>query len=156
LQEFEVIYKPQGLTVMGVALASFPTNCAGLTYGIFVDISYQVRNQSGAAVTTSTGVPLIPVEDVKFQNDPWIYDKEIGPDPGYSTSSRFLNNAGQFHDVPVGSCTNFPFNFQTRQIISIKAGNNDYVVRGETVFTKSSSSGGHGSITNGSDVSASR
>ncbi len=44
-------------------------------------------------------VPLIPVEDVKFANDPWVYEKEIGPDAGYPTSSRFLNDAGQFHDV---------------------------------------------------------
>lgn len=141
---------------MGVALTSFPSNCAGLTYGIYVDISYQVNNVNNQAVTTSTGVPLIPLEDVKFQSDPWVYDREIGPDPGYPTSSRFLNDAGQFHDVPVGTCANFAFNFQTRQIISIQAGNKDYLVRGETVFTKIGSSPGHGSITNGSDVSASR
>ena len=157
LQEFEVLYKPHILNVMGVPLTSFPSNCAGLTFGIFVDISYQVKNQTGAAVTTSTGVPLIPLEDVKFQSDPWVYDREIGGTmPGYPTSNRFLNDAGQFHDVPVGTCANYAFTYQTRQIISIKAGNNDYLVRGETVFTKSGPSAGHGSITNGSDVSATR
>jgi hypothetical protein len=157
LLEFEVIYKPAGLTVTSVDLASFPSPaCTGLTYGIFVDIGYQVTNQNGLAVTSTTGVPLIPTEDVKFGSSGWIYDREIGPDPGYPTSNRFVDENGRFHDVPVGTCTNFPFSVDTRQVISIRAGNNEYLVRGDTVFTKSSASPGHGFITNGSDVSKSR
>lgn len=133
-----------------VDVAALPANCPG-TYGIMVDIKYQMKNQNGQVVTTQTGIPMTPYEDVGN------YHGNIGPVAGYPTSSEYAADDGTFHDVPVGLCANYAFQSQTTpQVISVYIGDNLYQVRGSTRFTVSGTSPGHGSISNGIDVSKSR
>lgn len=151
LLDFEVIFKPSSLGVGTVDVATLPSNCPG-TYGIMVDIKYQLKNVNGQVVATQTGIPMTPYEDVGS------YHGNIGPVSGYPTSGEYAADDGTFHDVPVGLCANFAFSnsLTSAQVISVYIGNNLYQVRGSTRFTVSGPSAGHGSITNGSDVSKSR
>src|SRR5579862_7970509 len=49
LLDFEVVYKPANIVPFQVAVASFSPRCS-LTYGIYIDITYQVENSSGLNV----------------------------------------------------------------------------------------------------------
>ncbi len=160
--EFEVIDKPASLTVSNVAVASLPSVCVqnNSTYGIEVDILYNIIGAT-TGMNIATTVPMTPYEDVNWygpNNTPdGSSSNNIGPASGYSDSSQYASGAGTFHDVPVGTCANFAFSDAGQaQTISVWIGNAEYEVRPSTRFTTNSSAPGHGSITNGLDVSATR
>jgi len=155
LLDFEVIYLPTGLTVKSFTLASFPAGCQGLTYGIYLDVIYQIRTTGGAAVTTKTGIPMIPTEHIVTTGG-YVFDNNIGPVPGYPTSTEYAAFDGSFHDVPVGFCANGPISSSSTQSIALDIGDRTFPVRGTTTFSGTTNSPGHGSVTNGSDITASR
>jgi hypothetical protein len=159
--DYEVISVPNTLTVKNVALTTFPSaGCPnGWTFGIAIDITYQVSSTVGG--TYDTGVPIVPYEVYQFFDNNNVPansgEGPIGPVAGYSDSSETTNDIGIFHDVPVFTCWYMAFSDAgANQTISMYIGDNQYPVRGLKRFTTNSSSSGHGSITNGSDVSASR
>lgn len=154
LFDFEVIYKPSSVGVAAVGVAALPSGCTG-TYGIMVDITYQMKNPNGESVTTLTGMLMTPKEEL---GNPIWHDGPIGPVAGYPTSSLYAASNGTFHDVPLGACGVYLFsNYHTdNQTFYISIGNNDYYVRENQVFTVSGPTPGHGSISNGSDVTKSR
>jgi hypothetical protein len=148
--DFEVMYKPSSLEVTAVDVAALPPQCSG-TYGISIDVTFQIRNPNGQSVSTSTGIPMVPYEDVGFQHG------NIGPVSGYPTSSLYAAGNGTFHDVPLGVCGNYPFNVNMdNQNIYVYIGDNAYSVRSNQVYSVAGPTPGHGSISNGSDVTKSR
>jgi hypothetical protein len=122
----------------------------GYDYGIMVDIKYQVLDQGGQAMKSSA---MEPHENGTLFGGT-AYDNDIGP-TRISTTSKYTAADGTFHDAPVGYCTIGVFSGkQATQNITILLNSSSYAVRSQT-FTASSSGFGHGSITNGSDISAS-
>ncbi len=151
---FEVMYKPAGLTVKGYSLTSLPPGCPG-TYGIYLDVIYQITTTGGAPVTTRTGIPMIPTEHIVTSGGS-VFDNDIGPIPGYPTSGKYAAFNGSFHDVPVGFCASGPITTSSTQSIDIDIGDRSFLVRGTTTFSGTTNSPGHGSVTNGRDITASR
>lgn len=118
-------------------------------YGIGLDIKYQVLDQAGKPILQSGMTPLEIVQGVQGVTGP----QPIGP-TGNSNSSATTASDGTFHDVPFLMCSMGPFsNANILQIIYINS--TSQKVR-QNSFTGSSSAAGHGSISNGNDVSASR
>ena len=90
------------------------------------------------------------------------YNNDIGPSR-ISTTSQYTASDGTFHDAPVGLCQNLPFtlgqSYSNSQNITIIMNGTSYPVRSQsfTVTDVAGSAGfDHGSITNNSDISASR
>ncbi len=116
-----------------------------------MDIRYQVRDQSTTAIQSAS---MVPHETGVF-DDGTPFDNDIGPSR-ISTTSRYTAADGTFHDAPVQLCYIAPFSGKTQtQNITVLVGSTSYAVRSQTM-TYGSSGFGHGTITNGSDVSASR
>jgi hypothetical protein len=158
---------PARLTVLSVAV--LPTGTSGaygctpdFDYGIKVGIRYQVLDQ-GSQPQPIRLAGMEPQEQaVNFYingqrradlDTPFWGD--IGPAEGYPGTSQFTDSNGQFLDEPYGSCFDGPVVISFDQPMSILYGNQRYSLRTNSI-TVSSSSQGHGSITNGSDISASR
>ena len=79
---------------------------------------------------------------------------DIGP-TRISGTSQFTNPSGQFVDAPYGFCyPTVSFTSWTQAISTLVKGQR-YTVRTNSI-SESSSSQGHGSITNNSDISKSR
>ena len=97
---------------------------------------------------------MIPHEKgVLFSGKP--YDNNVGPSR-ISDTSEYTAADGTYHDAPVGYCTIAPFSGkQATQSVTILLNSSSYPVRSQT-FTAGSTGSGHGTITNGSDISASR
>jgi hypothetical protein len=142
-----------------------PDGCPGsANYGIMVDIKYQVLDQDGNAFQSSG---MVPHETGTFFTGQPV-DGDIGPSPGYPTSTKTTAADGTFHDVPFGLCQNLPISNPGRtatQNITVLMNKKSYSVRSQTFTVTAPGTGsfGHGSITNnitshgsGSDVSASR
>jgi hypothetical protein len=142
-----------------------PSGCPGsLNYGIKIDIKYQVLDQN------TPGVPIQSANMTPHETGTFFtggtYDKNIGPTPGYPTSSQNTASDGTFHDVPVGICSAVPFTSKTAtQNITIIMSGTSYPVRSQTwtAAAPGSASFGHGTIQNaitspgtGSDVSKTR
>ena len=80
----------------------------------------------------------------------------VGPS-GYPGSNLTTDASGQNYDAPFGGCDPQSVSLtetQTIHIIRVNH-NGDYLVRVNN-FSLSSTSSGHGNITNGGDISASR
>ncbi len=89
------------------------------------------------------------------QGNPVPNWSDVGPSK-ISGTSQFTDANGTFLDVPYGICAGIPFTYSFTQDISILVGGqNRYTVRTNQVKVSSSSSG-HGSISNGSDIQQSR
>jgi hypothetical protein len=158
--EYEIIAPPNSVSVQNVSVIALTAQCMALgnTYGILVDITYQISSAAGHFDTT---IPIVPFEDVIFYGNGGVQigtaHKDIGPSPGYPDSSEFTSDTGVFHDVPVGTCSPIAFsNAGASQTISMDIGNNNYVVRSSQRIVTASSSSGHGSITNNNDINATR
>jgi hypothetical protein len=129
------------------------TNNSGCTpttdYGIMLDIKYQVLDQAGKPILKSG---MTPYEAVQFAGGSVSYNP-VGPTRN-SNSSATTASDGTFHDVPFGICSagTFP-NSTLLQIIYIDSTSNN--VR-QNSFAVGSTGLGHGSITNSTDVTASR
>lgn len=158
-QDFAVIPVPTTLSVVSASSTTFPSTCtAGFTYGIYVDIEYNILSPGDTNIAT-TFVLMIPYEEVTFYGNDGVQENsksgDIGPDTGYSDSALYAADDGTFHDVPVGTCANGGFSDAgASQTIFIDIGDNSYEVRSQRFVTASSSSG-QGSITNDNDVSVS-
>jgi hypothetical protein len=155
--EFEVIDKPTSLDVNSVSVAALSTAaCGTATFGIDIDITYQVISNSGQY---STGVLLLPYEDItnNYVNGVHVYNShnDIGPVSQYSDSTEYTDTDGVFHDVPVGACGSIALTATATQAISIYIGDNNYPVRTNS-WTFTGPSAGHGSASNGVDISTSR
>jgi hypothetical protein len=73
----------------------------------------------------------------------------------YPGSTQFTNAGGQFLDAPFGACTLTPFVDTFTQPISMLMNGTNYTVRTNS-WTLTSTAAGHGSVTNGSDVTQSK
>ena len=102
--------------------------------------------------------PQEKVTDTVFngtpQGDPVPDWSDVGPSR-ISGTSQFTSSSGQFLDAPYGACADIPFTYTFKQQISILLKGKRYTVRTHNL-TVSSSSQGHGTITNGSDVQKTR
>jgi len=140
-----------------------PNGCPGsLNYGIMVDIKYQVLDQAGQPIRSAT---MTPYETVTFFTG-GQGQGNIGPVPGYPTSSLTTAADGTFHDVPFGTCSVTPIlapgENATQDINLVMPGGASYPVRAQ-YFTVTAPTFGHGTITNnvvspgwGPDISATR
>jgi hypothetical protein len=142
-----------------------PNGCPGsANYGIRVDIKYLVLDQNSPprAILSANMTP----HEMVTLFDGETSDNDIGPVPGYPTSSHNTAPDGTFHDVPFGLCSNFPIAGKnaTQRIRMIWNGiSHEVRFQQFTVQAPGSASFGHGTITNfvfspgfGQDISASR
>ena len=114
---------------------------SGADYGIRVDVKYQLLDQANNPLKQGG---LTPYEAVQF----------AGGKPSYNPIGGTTASDGTFHDVPLGLCSAAAISNATQlQIIYID--NTSQKVRQQT-FTYNSTASGHGSMSNGNDVSAMR
>lgn len=155
---------PTNLSVLSVTVLPDgpdpPAGCAGSTpYGIKIDATYVVLDQSGNAIQSSN---MTPHETGTFFTG-GNFDNDIGPVPGYPTSSKTTAADGTFHDVPVGICRNLPISdpgLTAHQIITmVLPSGSSYQVRDQTITVKApgAASFEHGTMTNSlNDLNATR
>lgn len=148
---------PSSLKVLTVTVLpdgiGAPHGCLGsLWYGIMVDIKYQVFGsdgnpfQQGGMTPHETGTNFFGA----------AVDSNIGPSPGYPTSTGTTASDGTFHDVPFGTCANGAITKTATQNITIIMSGTSYPVRSQT-FTVNGQSVGHGTISNNiGDIAATR
>ena len=91
---------------------------------------------------------MVPQENVN--NNGWV---NIGPNA--VMASEFTNSDGTYDDAPLGICASSTFSTNVTQAVQISVSNTGYSVRTNNL-TITGSSAGHGSITNGSDISQTR
>jgi restriction endonuclease S subunit len=152
------------LQSISVTPATTSVAAGSANYGIELDIKYQVLDQDTHPLESAS---MIPHEQGTFF-DGLPLDSDIGPTPGYPTSTHTTASDGTFHDVPFGLCSNLPINDPGRtatQNITMIKDKVSYAVRSQTWTVKApgSASFGHGTIVNnitspgtGSDISKSR
>jgi hypothetical protein len=159
---------PTSLKVLSVTVlpngSGPPNGCPGsANYGIMVDIKYQILDQYGKAIASSSMTPH--EKGILFDGTP--FDSNIGPFPGYPTSSKNTATDGTFHDVPLGYCLSIPITnaTATQNVTMIMPDGSTPAVRSQTftVTAAGTINFGHGKITNsitspgtGSDISATR
>lgn len=130
-----------------------PFGCPGsFWYGIKVDIKYQVFGSDGSPFQQGGMTPHETGTDFTGA----ALDSNIGPSPGYPTSTGTTASDGTFHDVPFGICANGAITKTATQSITIIMSGTSYPVRSQT-FTVNGQSVGHGTISNNiGDISATR
>jgi hypothetical protein len=127
--------------------------CGDSSYGIAIAIHYQVLDQNGGSINSSAMEPQEMDPALGFPN--W---GQIGP-TSYPGTSQFTDSTGKFYDAPLGECAGQAFSRSDTQYLSILVNGKRYPVTGAmrtNNWTTSSSQAGHGSITNGADISNSR
>ncbi len=148
---------PQSLQVLSTSILPTGTTgdfgcgpSVGGDFGIGLDVKYQVLDQQSPpqAIANSTMVPhetadLLPP-----------IDGDICPSR-VSTCTHTTAPDGTWHDAPLEACFNKPFSISFSQTISMIVGTVRYTVRTNDI-TISSTGSGHGSISNGSDISRTR
>lgn len=152
------VQTPTSLSVLNVTVlpngSGPPNGCPGsANYGIMVDIKYQVLDQNTQPILSAN---MTPHENGTFFTG-GTYDNNIGPVSGYPTSSATTASDGTFHDVPFGGCANGAFSSftATQNITIIMPDGSSPAVRSQT-FTLTGTTAGHGTLKNGSDISATR
>jgi hypothetical protein len=152
---------PTALNVMQVAV--LPTGTTGdygcqplQDNGIKIAVTYQVVDQSGAAILDPTMEPQETITGQIFNgtSQPNIGLGDIGPSR-ISGTSQFTDSNGRFKDAPYGICSAQSLFFQFTQNISILFQGTSYPVKTNVVNVLSSLPG-HGSLTNNNDISAAR
>jgi hypothetical protein len=132
------------------------TGCTKSTYGIMIDIKYQVLDGANPPQPINDAT-MVPTEHI-VKN--WPGGGTMGGDIGgtqplYPSSSRTTASDGTFHDIPLGICSDIPFNnpFSISQDINIVMSNGDtYKVRHNDFQISSTNLFNHGTITNGGDI----
>jgi hypothetical protein len=133
------------------------TGCPKNTYGIRIDVKYQVLDGANPPQPISDAT-MVPTEQiVENWSGGGTFGGNIGQNnnPMYPSSSRTTASDGTFHDIPVGVCFSIPFNnpFSLTQTISIVTSNGStYPVRTNNFEMSSTNLFNHGTITNGSDI----
>jgi len=151
------VQKPASLKVKNVTVlpdgSGPPFGCsARFPYGIQVDITYQVLDQDDDPQPIQS-TNMMPHEKGTFFLGGSV-DSDIGPAPGYPTSSKTTAADGTFHDVPFGSCSLFPISLPgrtaTQNITIIVPNQQPFPVRSQTatVTAPGSQSFEHGKLTN--------
>ncbi|HXM46737.1 MAG TPA: IPT/TIG domain-containing protein [Pyrinomonadaceae bacterium] len=155
---------PTGLSVVGITvISSSPVHSCwvclpGNDTGIQIATQYQVMDQHGDPILSSA---MAPEETLKNL----VIGGVARPDPApgftnlggscYPTDTTTDAN-GRFLDAPFGWCAPYSTSsLSVDQAIRMSVGSSHYTVRMQS-FTGTSSGPGHGTISNGSDVSASR
>lgn len=148
---------PTSLSKVSVTVLSGSSQCpadapSNYTYGLYVTVIYQVLDQDGIAITSSQ------MEPQETDTNEYV-NGQHKPDPVPSWSDfvvgTYTDSSGRFPDTPLGTCAEAGFTMADTQSISVLLNGNRYVLR-TNGWTTSSSSSGHGSITNSNDISASR
>lgn len=134
--------------------------CSTNSYGIVIAIDYQVLDQNNNAIASSSMEPqeeiLNDVTNGQNMGNPIPNWTDIGGTSTYPGTSKFTNGSGQFLDAPLGACSNSSgFVSTDDQEISVLLNGTRYSVRSNS-WDISSSAPGHGSATNGVDISQSR
>lgn len=155
---------PTTLTVLSVTNLADGTGsqsgCPSGSYGIKIAISYQVKDQAGGSIATNDMEPQETVTNEVLNGtplgDPVPTFSDIGPSRITGTT-QFTNTSGQFLDAPYGICEPFSISSYTfTQLIRVLASNqNPYVLRTNNI-TVTGATAGHGTISNGGDISSSR
>jgi hypothetical protein len=128
--------------------------CLAGYYGIQVDVEYQVLDQQTPPQPIKDAT-MIPQEHVVFW-DGSTKDGNIGP-TYVTTTSKTTRADGTFDDAPVGACSAVPFNTPlttTQDIKILTGGGTVYTVRHNDFKFSSTNLINHGTVTNGSDVTA--
>lgn len=144
------------LEVVGTPATIATGNPGGSTtnsnFGIEIDIEYQVLDQESLAQTIqSSGM-------TPYENDTFPTGTSSGDTCPSSVADCTVTTAsnGTYHDAPVGACVaQATLNYSETQAINMIVGSTKYAVRTNN-FTITSSSSGHGAITNGVDINVTR
>lgn len=154
---------PTSLSVVSVSVLSTGTSgdhgCSpGQDFGIRVAVDYQVLDQASPAQAIASDA-MLPREsfDNIFYNGVHQPDSplaDVGP-TYVSGTSQYTSSSGVFKDAPFGTCSDGSFTNSLDQHLFIAVGSSSYSVRVNS-FSITSSSSGHGSISNGSDISKDR
>jgi hypothetical protein len=149
------VQKPASLSVLSVSI--LPTGTTGdrgclpnQDFGIDLDVKYQVLDQDQQPLKNAT---MVPHEHVVHSTGD-VVDVDICPSR-ISTCTHTTQADGTFHDAPYGVCADIPFVHSWKQDITMILNGTSYAVRTNNVGISSSSSG-HGSISNGGDIQKSR
>ena len=132
--------------------------CLATYFGIVIQINYQVLDQNGANLASANMEPQEEILDEVFDGTPFGNPEPTWVDvwkPNYPGSAQFTSASGQFLDAPFGACTTSPFVDTFTQPISMLLNGTNYTVRTNN-WKFSSVAAGHGSVTNGSDISQSK
>lgn len=130
---------------------------AGTDFGIEIGVSYQVLDQRGAPINSTFMEPQEKITNACINGScapPDIAFSDIGPSRIIGTS-QFTGLNGQFLDAPVGICQPASFTGTITQQIQMIVNAVGYSVKTNN-YSVSGSSSGHGTISNGLDISAQR
>jgi hypothetical protein len=147
---------PTALQVVGTPATIATGSPGGCTtsqnFGIKIDIQCQVLDQeSPAQAIQSNGM-------TPYEKDTFAMGSSSGDtcaDSPVADCTLTTASSGTYHDAPVGACSSATLNYSEIQAISMIVGSTNYAVRTNNL-TVTSSSSGHGSLTNGSDINVSR
>ena len=149
------VQKPMSLQVLSASiLPTGTTGAYGCTptsdFGIKLDVMYQVLDQNNQPIKDAT---MVPHEHVVYTTGQTV-DQDICPSR-ISTCTHTTDANGIWHDAPYGACAPFKFSVGLTQKITIILNGVPYDVRTNNVSV-SSTSAGHGSISNGLDINKTR
>lgn len=107
---------------------------------------------------------MLPYENISYYNFQGAYsgsaEGDIGCGPGcpagwqwYPPSSEYANSNGTFYDIPFSVCSRAAFGsfLALTQDIYVIIGSEGFEVRSQSLYASSTSSG-HGTLTNNSDI----
>jgi hypothetical protein len=147
---------PTALQVVGTPATIATGSPGGCTtsynFGIEIDIEYQVLDQESPAQGIQSSA-MTPWEDDTFPTGSSSGDTCANSPVADCTLTTASN--GTYHDAPVGACVSQVFSTSETQAISMIVGSAKYAVRTNNITINSSSSG-HGTVTNGSDINVTR
>jgi hypothetical protein len=128
------------------------------TYGIEIAIEYEINDQDGFPINLQQSDIYTPWEIVNSCTTGGGQTLcGSGSGPIIAGCFPYAGNNGQFTDTPLGKCVNLSFTGYIDQEINIVING---TFGGPTIrsnsFALASSASGHGSITNGTDISASQ
>jgi IPT/TIG domain len=153
-------------SLMALSTLVLPTGTTGdfgctpsLDFGIKASIRYQILDQQTTAILSSAMEPQETITNFVINggppSDPLPTPSDIGPSRITGTS-QFTDSSGQFLDAPFGTCGDTTFTQSATQGISVLIGSQTRFNVRTNNTSSSSSSLGHGSLSNGVDVSVSR
>jgi hypothetical protein len=127
-------------------------------YGIDIAIQYQVLDQNGNGMNSNQmqAMEKITNQYVNGMGPSSPYPNWVAIWPSsYPAVTQYTNSSGQFWDAPFGFCGVSPETWSFTQPLGTQLNGTVYPVRTNN-WSGASASGGHGSITNGVDISNSR
>jgi hypothetical protein len=152
---------PTSLSVLpgGVSVISTCPSGSDFPYGIKVSVRYQINDQNGQGIVTHQSNLYDPMENntvVTTTSSGTSTATSSGHVGNAANGTNFADTNGQFTDSPVGACAIISMTATLTQIVNINIGSYSSPTIRTNVYSIVSSSGGHGTISNGTDVTASR